>query len=62
VYDQSANYILQAIKTLYNLLETKSMLHPAEGSLPTSEDYDNDFTQPSLFRGDDTDEDTCQFA
>ncbi len=56
-YDQSASYILQVIKTLYDQLEAKSMRHPAEGSLQLSED--TDFTQPSLIVSDD---DSCQFA
>jgi hypothetical protein len=56
-YDQSASYILKTLKTLYDLLEAKSMLHPAEGGLPMSDDQD--FTQPTIFRSDD---DTCQFA
>ena len=57
-YDQSASYILQAIKTLYDQIEAKSMLHPAEGNLSQSDD--TDFTQPSLlFRS--SDDDTCQF-
>jgi serine/threonine protein kinase len=58
-YDQSASYILQVIKTLYEQLEAKAMLHPAEGNLSLSED--TDFTQPSmLFHN--NDDDTCQFA
>ena len=63
-YDQSASYILKAVKVLYDLLEQKSMLHPAEGGLPTSDDDDGDFTQPTLFRvnGNDDDDDTCQFG
>ena len=58
-YDQAASYILQVVKTLYDLLEAKSMLHPAEGNQTPSED--TDFTQPSTLShsGDD---DTCQFA
>lgn len=57
-YDQSASYILQAVKTLYDQIEAKSMLHPAEGNLSQSDD--TDFTQPSLlFRS--SDDDTCQF-
>lgn len=60
-YEQSANYILQVIKTLYDRLEAKSMQHPAEGSLLSSQDND-DFTQPSaIFRNSD-DDDTCQFV
>ncbi|MCY7334200.1 MAG: serine/threonine protein kinase [Pseudanabaena sp. CAN_BIN31] len=58
-YDQSASYILQVVKTLYDQLETKSMQHPAEGNLSLSDD--GDFTQPSgIFYGND-DDDTCQF-
>ncbi|WP_434688351.1 protein kinase domain-containing protein [Pseudanabaena minima] len=57
-YDQSASYILQAVKTLYDQIEAKSMFHPAEGNLSQSDD--TDFTQPSLlFRS--SDDDTCQF-
>jgi len=57
-YEQSANYILQVIKTLYDQLEFKSMGHPAEGNFSPSED--TDFTQPSaIFLNND---DTCQFA
>jgi serine/threonine protein kinase len=57
-YEQSANYILQVIKPLYDQLEFKSMCHPAEGSfLPSG---DADFTQPSaiLLKNDDT----CRFS
>lgn len=58
-YDQSASYILQVIKTLYDQLESRAMLHPAEGNLSSSEE--TDFTQPSLlFRN--SDDDTCQFV
>lgn len=58
-YDQSASYVLQIVKTLYDQLEAKSMSHPAEGNLSQSDD--TDFTQPSLlFRS--SDDDTCQFA
>ena len=57
-YDQSASYILQIVKTLYDQIEAKSMLHPEEGNLSQSDD--TDFTQPSLlFRS--SDDDTCQF-
>jgi serine/threonine protein kinase len=53
-YDQAASYILQVIKTLYDQLEAKSMLHPAEGNQAPSED--TDFTQPStLSRNNDDD-------
>lgn len=45
-YEQSANYILQVIKPLYELLIAKSMHHPAEGGLLPSQD--SDFTQPSV--------------
>ena len=59
-YEQSANYILQVIKTLYDQLEARSMHHPAEGGVRPFQD--TDFTQPSaIFRTSD-DEDTCQFA
>jgi hypothetical protein len=64
-YDQSASYILKAVKALYDLIEKKSMLHPADGGLPTSADDDETgFTQPTLFgaNSDDGDEDTCQFG
>jgi serine/threonine protein kinase len=58
-YEQSATYILQVIKTLYDQLEAKSMHHPAEDSLQLSED--TGFTQPSaIVNG--SDDDTCQFA
>ncbi len=58
-YDQSASYILQAVKTLYDQLQSQSMQHPAEGNLSLSDD--SDFTQPSgIFYGNDND-DTCQF-
>ncbi|PZV19473.1 MAG: hypothetical protein DCF20_00180 [Pseudanabaena sp.] len=57
-YDQSASYILQVVKILYDQLEAKSMLHPAEGSLSPSED--TDFTQPSAPLS--SDDDTCQLA
>ncbi len=58
-YDQAASYILQVVKTLYDQLEAKSMLHPAEGNQDTSED--TDFTQPSTLSRS-NDDDTCQFA
>ncbi len=58
-YDQSASYILQVVKTLYDQLEAKSMLHPAEGKQAPSED--TDFTQPSALSHS-NDDDTCQFA
>ncbi|WP_190303602.1 serine/threonine-protein kinase [Pseudanabaena sp. UWO311] len=58
-YDQSASYILQVVKTLYDQLEAKSMLHPAEGKQAPSED--TDFTQPSTLSRN-NDDDTCQFA
>ena len=57
-YEQSVNYILQVIKTLYDQLEFKSMYHPAEGSFSPSED--TDFTQPSAFFL--NNDDTCQFV
>lgn len=55
-YAQSANYILQAIKVLYDQLDARSMEHPADGS-----DQGGDCTQPSAiaFRQDD---DSCQFG
>lgn len=58
-YDQAASYILQVIKTLYDQIEAKSMLHPAEGKQAPSED--TDFTQPSTLSRN-NDDDTCQFA
>jgi serine/threonine protein kinase len=58
-YDQAASYILQVVKTLYDQLEAKSMLHPAEGKQSPSED--TDFTQPSALSHS-NDDDTCQFA
>ncbi len=58
-YDQSASYILQVVKTLYDQLQSQSMQHPAEGNLSRSDD--GDFTQLSgIFHGSD-DDDTCQF-
>jgi hypothetical protein len=59
-YDQSASYILQVVKTLYDHLEMRSMQHPAEGVSRNSED--TDFTQPSAIFRSNEDEDTCQFA
>lgn len=57
-YEQSANYILQAIKTLYDQLESRSMSHPAEQS---SLSFDNiDFTQANAFPSS-SDDETCQF-
>ena len=55
-YTQSANYILQAIKVLYDQLDARSMEHPADGS-----DQGGECTQPSAiaFRQDD---DSCQFG
>jgi serine/threonine protein kinase len=58
-YDQAASYILQVVKTLYDQLEAKSMLHPAEGNQAASED--TGFTQPSMLSRS-SDDDTCQFA
>ena len=58
-YDQAASYILQVVKTLYDQLEAKSMLHPAEGTQAASED--TGFTQPSMLSRS-SDDDTCQFA
>ena len=58
-YDQAASYILQVVKTLYDQLDAKSMMHPVEGNQDPSEN--TDFTQPSsLSRS--NDDDTCQFA
>jgi len=59
-YEQSANYILQVIKTLYDQLEVRSMHHPAEGVLQPSQD--TDFTQSGAIFSNSDDEDTCQFA
>ena len=59
-YDQSASYILQVVKTLYDQLEMRSMQHPAAGMSRNSED--TDFTQPSAIFYSNDDEDTCQFA
>ena len=58
-YEQSANYILQAIKTLYDQLESRSMAHPTEqSSLP----FDNlDFTRANAFPNTSDDDETCQF-
>ena len=58
-YEQSANYILQAIKTLYDQLESRSMSHLTEqGSLS----FDNiDFTQANAFPNTSDDDETCQF-
>lgn len=59
-YEQSANYILQTIKTLYEQLDSQFMNHPADGN-PLSTD-DTDSTQPSAIFFKNDDEDTCQFA
>lgn len=59
-YDQSANYILQVIKTLYDQLEDKSMYHPADASRSRSQDTDS--TQASAIILNHEDEDTCQFG
>lgn len=59
-YDQSANYILQVIKTLYEQLEAKSMHHPVDVSISRSQDTDS--TQPSAIFLNRDDEDTCQFG
>ncbi|PZO40676.1 MAG: hypothetical protein DCF19_11785 [Pseudanabaena frigida] len=56
-YEQSASYILQVVKTLYDRLESQAMSHPAEGDMRPSED--TDFTQPNLNVSDD---DSCQFV
>lgn len=58
-YDQAASYTIQVVKTLYDQLEAKSMLHPAEASQSPSED--TGFTQPSTLSRS-SDDDTCQFA
>lgn len=59
-YEQSASYVLQAVKTLYDQLEFRSMHHPSEGkSLPKD---DTDLTQPSEIFINSDDDDTCQFA
>ncbi len=57
VYAQSANYILQAIKVLYDQLEARSMEHPADG-----DDQDDDCTQPSAIAFRQDDDDSCQFG
>jgi len=59
IYEQSATYIMQAVKSLYDQLDAKQMEHPAAGGLPPSED--SEFTEPkAIFRSGDGDE-TCQF-
>ncbi|PZU93552.1 MAG: hypothetical protein DCE90_16410 [Pseudanabaena sp.] len=60
VYEQSATYIMQAVKSLYDQLEAKQMQHPAEGGLPPSED--SEFTQPKMINHSSDDDDTCQFG
>jgi serine/threonine protein kinase len=58
-YEQSANYILQAIKTLYDQLESRSMSHPTERAALS---FDNiDFTQANAFPNTSDDDETCQF-
>ncbi len=58
-YEQSANYILQVIKTLYDQLVLRSMSHPTEQS---SLSFDNiDFTQANAFPSNSDDDQTCQF-
>ncbi len=67
-YDQSASYILQSMKSLYDQLDQKLMLHPATLSKSKSSQVDfgsdsnSDHTQPSLLFDSRDDEDTCQFA
>lgn len=56
-YAQSANYILQAIKVLYDQLDARSMEHPADGN-----NQDDDCTQPSAIAFRQDDDDSCQFA
>ena len=55
-YAQSANYILQAIKVLYDQLDARSMEHPADGS-----DQGGECTQPSAIAFS-QDDDSCQFG
>ena len=55
-YTQSANYILQAIKVLYDQLDARSMEHPADGS-----DQGGECTQPSAIAFS-QDDDSCQFG
>ncbi len=59
-YEQSASYILQAVKVIYDRLASKSMRHPAENSPRSSED--TDFTQASAIAINSDNEDTCQFG
>jgi serine/threonine protein kinase len=56
-YEQSASYIIQAIKFLYEQLTSRSMLHPAAGSLSMIGDTES--TQASFAPS--GDDDTCQF-
>jgi hypothetical protein len=39
-YEQSASYVLQAVKVIYDRLKSQSMRHPAENSSRSSEDTD----------------------
>lgn len=56
-YEQSASYIIQAIKFLYEQLAAKSMLHPSTNSFSASSDTDS--TQARFSTN--SDDDTCQF-
>lgn len=56
-YEQSASYIIQAIKFLYEQLAAKSMLHPSANSFSVSSDTDS--TQARFSTN--SDDDTCQF-
>jgi serine/threonine protein kinase len=61
-YEQSANYILQAIKTLYDQLESRSMCHPSEQGSLSFDNIDNvDLTQGNTFPNTSDDDETCQF-
>ncbi|MDX2256848.1 MAG: serine/threonine-protein kinase [Pseudanabaenaceae cyanobacterium bins.39] len=57
-YEQSANYIIQALQPIYTKLDEQSMLHPTANKL--SELGDSEFTQPDL-NASNEDDDTCQF-
>ena len=59
-YEQSASYVLQAVKVIYDRLKSQSMRHPAENSSRSSED--TDFTQASAIASNSDNEDTCQFG
>ncbi len=58
-YEQSASYIIQTIKFLYEQLASRSMLHPAAGNFSSQSDTES--TQASFSPSSD-DDDTCQFA